>query len=239
MSAPRFFVSELPEFGQVELLPNESKHAAQVLRLVTGDQVVLFDGRGGEAQACIRSVESRRTVVSIEQRTDIDRELPFVLELLVALPKGERQRVLVEGLTQLGVTRLIPLVTERGVAQPTSNALERLRRFVLESSKQCGRNTLMEVGDPVRLSSLLASPKDSGTSRIFAHPYGQPEPVSALRVALQSCREIQVAIGPEGGFTPEEAAALLAAEWMQLSLGPRMLRVEMAAIATTVAITTQ
>src|SRR5205823_14535109 len=93
--------------------------------------------------------------LSIIERREVSRELSFSLTLAVALPKGERQKWLIEKATELGVTRIVPLVTERGVAQPVESALDRLRRGVIEASKQCGRNRLMEIAQSKTASVLF------------------------------------------------------------------------------------
>jgi len=153
------------------------------------------------------------------------------LTLAVALPKGDRQKWLVEKATELGVTRLIPLVTERGVAQPTEAALERLRRSVIEASKQCGRNRLMEIGAPCAASECFAQ-ASAEAIHIVADPTGESLVAQSWsRRAGTTATPMIAAVGPEGGFTPEEVAAAQVAGWRLVSLGSRVLRVETAAIA--------
>lgn len=242
MSPPRFLVDCLPETGplqdptgdtgrEVELEANESRHASTVLRLGVGAAVVLFDGKGGEAQGVIVRASKKTVVVRYETRSDTNRELPFEMTMCIALPKGDRQKSLVDSLTQLGVTRLVPLITKRGVAQPTGNAMERIQRAVIEASKQCGRNRLMQVGAPVTIDDFACGKIGGGdpVARFFAHPYGEPVPIAEARFAIPG--EVQVAIGPEGGFSEEEVAELRRHGCSQVSLGKRILRIEMAAVA--------
>ena len=140
------------------------------------------------------------------------------------LPKGDRQKWLVEKATELGVARLVPLVTERAVAQPSENALERLRRAVIEASKQCGRNRLMEIALPKSWDEFLTA-NNQVAYRLVAHPSAE-EPLSSY---LQA--SIVAAIGAEGGFTDEEIARAESQGWKSIGLGPRTLRVETAAVA--------
>jgi 16S rRNA (uracil1498-N3)-methyltransferase len=156
----------------------------------------------------------------------VSRELTRPLTLAVALPKGERQKWLVEKATELGATRLVPLITERGVAQPVEAALDRLRRTVIEASKQCGRNRLMEIAAPVSACALF-SQASTADERLIADPAGQPLAATAIGAGTG----ILAAIGPEGGFAPAELAAAREAGWQPVSLGPRILRIETAAIA--------
>ena len=126
MSLPRFLVNSLPAGGLVELDESESRHASKVLRLGTGDRVILFADGGAEAHATIAVVGKRMVTVEVLQRTVANRVLLHSIEMWVALPKGDRQKTLVDGLVQLGVARLIPLIAARVVAQPSGTAISRL-----------------------------------------------------------------------------------------------------------------
>jgi 16S rRNA (uracil1498-N3)-methyltransferase len=130
---------------------------------------------------------------------------------------------LVEKLVELGVSSLIPLTTQRGVAQFSEGAAQRLRRYVIEASKQCGRNRLMEIAEPQGCEELFQ--KQDEASRLVAHPSGR-----SLR-DTQIKSPCLIAVGPEGGFTDEELAAAGTSGWAMVDLGPRILRVETAAIA--------
>jgi 16S rRNA (uracil1498-N3)-methyltransferase len=193
----------------------------------------LFDGRGGEAQAVIEQVTKRSVTVSVLHRSDVDRELPVPLELLVALPKGDRQKTLVDALVQLGVARLTPLECQRGVAQPSDNALVRLQRGVVEASKQCGRNRLLSIQPPISIEPLVTATTTAVSTPIasfFAHPYGSPRSLASVEPELEGVQGLRVAIGPEGGFTDSECALFQANGWQPLSLGGRILRIEVAAM---------
>jgi 16S rRNA (uracil1498-N3)-methyltransferase len=165
--------------------------------------------------------------LEVVERREPDRELPFSLTIAVALPKGERQKWLIEKLTELGVTRLVPLVTERGVAQPVPAAIDRLRRTVIEASKQCERNRLMEIAEPQAIGEYFRT-EPTGATRLIADPTGQT--LASLTAQAHTAGDMQAAIGPEGGFTAAEVAAAKDTRWQCVSLGPRILRVETAAI---------
>jgi 16S rRNA (uracil1498-N3)-methyltransferase len=199
--------------------------------------------------ARISAIRKSAIELAIVERRPIDRELPLELTLAAALPKGERQKWLVEKATELGVRRLVPLVTERGVAQPVESALLRLRRAVIEASKQCGRNRLMEIGEPAEASTWFAgegsgfrvqgreqrsevreqepTARNHGPGwRLIADPSGM-----ALSEIARGTANVSAAIGPEGGFTPAELAAAIEHGWQPVSLGKSILRVETAALA--------
>lgn len=232
MSLPRFFHPQLPGLGQVWLEDAEARHASNVLRMELGDEVSLFDGQGGEAQARIVELSKRRVGVEIHARTDSNRELERPIELIVALPKGDRQKTLVEALVQFGVRRLTPLICERGVAQPTASALERLERSVIEASKQCGRNQLMSIATAQTIAQVTGFNLEPSLSlRLVAHPYGVrrglQELVSDGRLTKGG---VCAVVGPEGGFTDEEVEGWRLAGWQCVDLGARILRIEMAAL---------
>lgn len=230
MPAPRFLVQALPSSGLVVLSEVESRHASNVLRLTVGQPVQLFDGCGGEAEGLIQQCTKRSVLVQITRRTDANRELLRPLEILVALPKGDRQKGLVDALVQLGVSQLTPLATQRGVAQPAPSALQRLQRTVVESSKQCGRNLLLHVAQPMSVAELARVPWDGETISLFAHPYGKSLALADAGPPTQPVTAARIAIGPEGGFTDDECEQLRVAGWLQVSLGPRILRIEVAAM---------
>ena len=205
---------------------SEAHHLKNVMRAKAGQTVLLFDGQGLECQAEVLRVDRQRAELQILSRDRPDRELPFVLELAVALPKGDRQKWLVEKAVELGATRLTPLRTERSVAQPEGKAIERLRRAVIEASKQCGRCRLMEIAEPRMWSEYAAEPPETQqTLQLTADPAG--EPIASAMLA-EPWKQIRVAIGPEGGFSEVEASP---ENWRRVGLGPRILRVETAAIA--------
>ena len=237
MSPPRFYCPQIaasPNLAAARyfLEPAEAKHATSVLRLRVDDQLALFDGQGREALAKV--IEAKRDTVSVEviRWQEPDREQAVDLTLVIALPKGDRQKTLVDAATELGVTRLVPLLSHRAVAQPTDSALDRLRRQVIEACKQCGRNRLMEISSPITISQLATSTTNLSDLRVVAHPYDISGPRLPLAQHLMNPpRTSMLAIGPEGGFTDEEVSELSRSGWSIVDLGPLVLRIEIAAIA--------
>jgi 16S rRNA (uracil1498-N3)-methyltransferase len=238
----RFFSSLPITTERVTLDGAEAHHLLHVMRAAKGDSVTLFDGSGAEFNAIVESLGRSQIDLRVITRDTIDRELPFSLVVGVALPKGDRQKGLVEKLTELGVATLVPLVTERGVVQPTASALERLRRSVIEAAKQCGRNRLMQINDARSWHDWISAPHFS-VAWLGVESAAVEEPPEVRRLLSQPggkplhefCRTqhlpTQLAIGPEGGFTDAEVAAATAAGWQAVDLGPRILRVETAAVA--------
>jgi len=229
----RFFSAEPITGEQILLDGPEAHHLLHVMRADIGQRVTLFDDSGAEFAAEVTSRGRADVELRVLDRRAIDRELPFTLEFGVSLPKGDRQKWLVEKLTELGVTTLVPLGTERGIAQPTHAAIERLERTVIEACKQCGRNRLLRIAKPQAWGEWVTqNSSDGGTRRLVAHPGGAP--LASLNFAKSA--PTQLAIGPEGGFTDEEITAAIDAGWQTVDLGPRLLRVETAAVALAAAV---
>jgi 16S rRNA (uracil1498-N3)-methyltransferase len=231
----RYFANEPISEPAVTLRDEEAHHLLHVLRAAPGLRVTLFDGSGAEFGAEVTACGRSTVELSILERREVSRELPFPFTLGVAMPKGERQRWLVEKTVELGVTRLVPLRTARSQATGDKPS-DKLARYVIEASKQCGRNRLMQIEPLHDWSEWLRMPDESASPSLkwVADLAGDP-------LSSNACEEISaafVAIGPEGGLTEDELAAAQAAGWQLLSLGPRILRVETAAIAMAAIVST-
>jgi 16S rRNA (uracil1498-N3)-methyltransferase len=226
----RFFLAVAPRGPTASLVGDEARHLARVLRAKVGETVRVFDGSGTEWPARIDSIG--------RDRVDLILGEPFVqtetsgrsLTLAVALPKGDRQKWMVEKLTELGVARLVPLVTSRGVAEATPAAIERLKRSVIEACKQCGRSTLLEIAEPRPLAACVAE-KPPGSPGLVADPGGIPVADAVYSASAKQGADMIALVGPEGGFTDEEFAAAVEAGFTAVSLGRHVLRIETAAIA--------
>jgi 16S rRNA (uracil1498-N3)-methyltransferase len=218
--AERFHVNcELAE-GLVVVRGPEAHHLA-VCRARPGDEVCLFNGDGREYPARVVAVSRRDVTLEVLRALAPQRELAFRLHLASSLPKGDRAQFLVEKLTELGTTRFTVLSTRRAVVQPREAKLDRMERHIVEASKQCGRNVLMTV-DPQRDWATFVADIELPSRRLLAQPGGEPLPPPA--------GDVIAAVGPEGGFTDEEVAQAVAAGWQVVGLGPRILRVETAAL---------
>ena len=222
----RFYCPESPMAGLFTLTGDEARHLVRVRRVGIGEEVELFDGRGTVYRAQVTAIEKDRAVLAIQEVIETDHLLRVSLTLASAVPKGERFDWLVEKATELGVARLIPLETERSVVAPGPSKLDRLRRSIIESSKQCRRNRLMELANPMRWDSLVGQEQQG--CRLLAHPGSPATPWSELRGGTGP---VLVAVGPEGGFSDREVARGVEARWRTVGLGSTILRVETAAIA--------
>jgi 16S rRNA (uracil1498-N3)-methyltransferase len=195
------------------------------MRAQPGSEWTLFDGFGSEYRARLRTVARRTAELEVLECLHVNRESPSELHIAVALPKGDRQKWLIEKSVELGVRSLTPLQAARSVVAPSAVALEKLRRQVIEASKQCGRNVLMDIQPPQKYDELIMHVSHS--PRWIADPQGPP--LGQFSRPLDS--PATIVIGPEGGFTDEELRLATGQGWDFVSLGPRMLRIETAALA--------
>jgi 16S rRNA (uracil1498-N3)-methyltransferase len=223
--AERFYTSDALGFGEYALDGAEAHHLSTVRRLAPGERITLFNGDGQEYAAEILGVSRKSVALNILSASAVDRELPFSLIVASALPKGDRADYLIEKLTELGVTRFVPLVATRSVVIPKESSVAKFGRAVIEASKQCGRNRLMAIDPPLGVTDFLER-ADSAGARLFLHPTAND-----LAQVARPGGGATIAIGPEGGFTPDEVAAATAAAWTVAGLGSRILRIETAAVA--------
>ncbi|HEX2763530.1 MAG TPA: 16S rRNA (uracil(1498)-N(3))-methyltransferase [Allosphingosinicella sp.] len=221
-SLPRLYVPQLLTEGSALTLEGRpANYLAAVLRLAPGDRVKLFDDRTGEYLAEIADAGRKRVTLSIVEKLR-EREAVPDLWLLFAPIKRGRIDWLVEKATELGVARLVPVVTRRTVVERLN--LDRLRAHAIEAAEQCERTALPELADPVKLQALLRE-WASGRTLFFADEAGG-EPLSAAPGPAA------ILVGPEGGFTDEERAAIRVHRAARpVSLGPRILRADTAALA--------
>ena len=211
----------------VSLADQEAHHLLHVMRATTGMEVVLFDGSGQECTATVVKLGRREVELETQRCFFVSREASVHLTMAVALPKGDRQTWLVEKLTELGVARLVPLITEHSVALPNAKTLDRLHKTVISAAKQCGRNRLLEIADAQSLDALLQQSWENA-QRILLHPGRHAHPFSLG--GLESQRVVAV-VGPEGGLSDQEVSFAITQGWQPLALGARILRIETAAMA--------
>jgi 16S rRNA (uracil1498-N3)-methyltransferase len=223
----RFFLGHRLTPGTLVIEGAEAHHMAAVCRLNVDDPIILFNGDGHDYPAKVSGVERRRVIVEVGEAVKINRELGRHVQIAAPLPRAERAHFLVEKLTELGVTTFVPLMTRRSVVKPNENKRDKLERYVIEASKQCGRNVLMEI-EPAQTWEHYVGRADLPLRRYLAHPGGR----ESLRtvVAADDLSPLALAVGPEGGLAKEEVDLAMHNAWRLLDLGTRILRVETAAI---------
>ncbi|HLJ10959.1 MAG TPA: RsmE family RNA methyltransferase [Planctomycetaceae bacterium] len=221
----RFWVDQPLAVGKRRLAGPQAHHLIHVLRIGVGERVVLFDGGPLEAGATVTGIAEGAVELAIDELSEANTELVTAIVLGAAVPKGDRFGWLIEKATELGVTRFVPLVAERSVVHPGEGKLDKMRRTVIEASKQCGRARLMEIASPMAWPDFVERELSSGNGWV-AHIAGQP-------LVAEFARQegpIVAAVGPEGGFTDAELELATRAGAKLVSLGPRVLRIATAAL---------
>lgn len=226
----RFYHPELPTEGRFQLGADESRHLLRVSRRKVGDRVEVFNGRGLSVFARVAAGGKNAAELEVEGPPILEPPPECMIEIGAAAPKGDRFDWLVEKAVELGVARLTPLTTERSVVDPRSSKLDRLRRTIIEASKQSGRNRLMELSPLADLRTFLET---ADGVRLIADPQGAP-PESWPRVDRGAL--VRLIVGPEGGLTDAETAMAEGLGWAPVRLGPHILRIETAVLAGAAAI---
>ena len=223
--ADRFYLSQPVADGRATLSGDQAHHLSRVMRSKPGDQVILFDGCGNEYAATIDDVSKKNVTLTIESTTSVaDPNQPEVV-VACALPKGDRQKFLVEKLVELGANRFVPLNTQRSVAEASSKVIERIEKQVVEASKQCRRSWLMQVDAQETVDSFIGTFAGFEGSRLVADPYASSHDL------LHRAEPSVIAIGPEGGFSEQELQAFAESNWTPVCFSPNVLRIETAAAA--------
>jgi len=236
MRLTRVHVEAVLTPGTIVELPRETaSHLAKVLRARSGDPLILFSGDGREYAGSVESVRGSRVTASVGSGTEVDRESPFAITLVQCVPRGDRMDFIVQKATELGVTRIVPVLSQRSVvrldaAQAGSKAAH-WRAVVVNACEQCGRNRLPIIEAPAPLIDYLGSNAAAGAAPRTARFVLEPEVEAATAPAALETTAVQIAVGPEGGFGDEELEAFRIAGFVRLRLGPRILRTETAAIA--------
>lgn len=233
----RFYTDSMLRAGGVSLLPEETAHhAVHVLRLRAGDEVTLFNGRGGEYAGRIAAVDRLRVSVDVLEHRRLERESPLAVTLVQGVSAGEKMDFTVQKATELGVAALQPVLAARSVGRLAGEraALKRAhwRRVAVAACEQCGRNRIPEVLPVLPLAEYCRAPAAGGV-RLLLSPRAQ---LGLRAAAARLVGAAALASGPEAGFGADEEAMLVAAGFVPVRLGPRVLRTETAALAALAAL---
>jgi 16S rRNA (uracil1498-N3)-methyltransferase len=247
MRLTRVFVDGALVSGEIIQLPHDTGgHLAKVLRARSGDEVVLFNGDGREFTGAIESVRGSRVFASIGAARSIDRESPFALTLVQCVPRGDRMDFIVQKATELGVARIVPVLSQRSVVRLDQNQSAskqtHWRAVAVSACEQCGRNRVPVVEAPQPLLHYLGAltAESPAMLRLVLEPEQAAETLPRTpavdRAAITPgdaaiLNGATIAIGPEGGFAAEELEAFELSRFRRTVLGPRVLRTETAAIA--------
>ena len=233
---PRFHCPQPLASGEALLLPAGAARHVQVLRLQPGARITLFNGEGGEFEAVVERMGRSDVSVRVEAHDPVEREAAREIHLAVAMPANERMDWLVEKATELGAASIQPLLAERSVLRPAGERAQKKQAhwqaIAIAACEQCGRNRVPPVREVADLRAWLATGARMGKPMVLSlRPHGKP-----LREALRAGDAALFLTGPEGGLTDAEEEAALAAGFAPVTLGPRVLRAETAALAALAAL---
>jgi 16S rRNA (uracil1498-N3)-methyltransferase len=232
---PRFYIDAPLRAGSSCALPEEAAHhALHVLRLRGGDEVTLFNGRGGEYAGRIASLGKRALLIDVLQHREVEREAPLHMVLVQGVSSGERMDFTIRKAVELGVAEVRPVLAAASVARPKGERAavrrEHWQKVAISACEQCGRNRIPEIRELVLVQETL---KRDESQKILLSPRAE------LRFS-EACRRIETAVtiaaGPEAGFNAGEEAAFLDAGYVPARLGARVLRTETAALAALAAL---
>lgn len=237
MRIPRIFIDEPLRAGIVVLLPEQGgEHVARVLRLERGHPLILFNGDGHEYDATLASLAKRAVTAEVERVREVDRESKLHITLAQGVARGEKMDWILQKATELGVARVVPLVTERTEVKLDEERAERRvahwRSVVAGACEQSGRTRVPHIEMPVRLDRWLSDLGDDAALRLALLPEGD----AVLREFAQMDDGVVLCVGPEGGFSENDVGLLKHARFHGLRLGPRILRTETAGIAAMAAL---
>jgi 16S rRNA (uracil1498-N3)-methyltransferase len=230
---PRFYCPPPLSPGHTIELPAPVAHHLHVLRMQPGEALTLFDGRGGQYVARIVEIGKKRASAAVEAFEDVETELPYAVTLAQGLPEGSKMDWIIEKAVELGVAAVQPLAARRSVVRLSGERLEKRHAHwqgVIEAaSEQCGRNRLARLDQVADYGRWLEAPPADAGQRILLSP--RADASLAQWAGAAGPQAITLMVGPEGGFTREEEDAAVAAGARMLSIGPRVLRTETAALA--------
>jgi len=227
-SLPRLYVATPLGAGvNVMLDAAQANYLGNVLRLKEGDRLLLFDGMSGEWLAAIAEAGKKRMMLLVGEPTRAQEVVPDLWLAFAPVKKG-RVDWLVEKAVELGVARLLPVITQRTIVDRLN--LDRMRAHIIEAAEQCGRTALADIEEAVKLDGFLKA-RDPARALYFADESGGEPAATTFKPG-----PALILVGPEGGFTPGEASAIRAApNAFPISLGPRILRAETAALGAVAA----
>ncbi|WP_317201133.1 16S rRNA (uracil(1498)-N(3))-methyltransferase [Janthinobacterium sp.] len=233
---PRFFCPQALAVGAIVDLPEAVARHVQVVRLAPGESITLFNGEGGEYTAVLLAVEKRRVTAELKAHTARDAELPYAVTLAQALPEASKMDWIIEKAVELGAAAIAPLAAQRCVVRLSGERAEKKHAHwqgvIVSASEQSGRNRLAQLAPLNDFPAWIA--QQDMHRRILLSPRAEQSLADWAR--HQAPQAVTLMVGPEGGFSEAEEKAALAQGALALSMGPRVLRTETAALAALAAL---
>ncbi|RLQ20939.1 16S rRNA (uracil(1498)-N(3))-methyltransferase [Seongchinamella sediminis] len=229
MRIPRIHTGQvLQAESSVDLEPGPSQHLGRALRMQVGDALVVFDGRGGEYPATITAIGKKQVSITTGQLDAREAESPLAIHLGIAISRGDRMDWVVQKATELGVSRITPLLTERTEVklrgERAAKKQQHWQQVAVSACEQCGRNRIPSLAEPLLLEPWLEQTR--ADRKLVLH-----HRATSASAGAADPHSVALLIGPEGGLSPREIRLAEAAGYQSLQLGPRVLRTETAPLA--------
>ena len=230
---PRLFLLDDLNKSLIDLNTQQAQYLRRVLRLRSGDSVVLFNGLGDERHAVVDTLARVGSKVRVTQAAEPLPESPLELSLLQAVAKGEAMDLIVQKATELGVKTISPILTDFGVVRlddtRAARRVDHWQKIARSACEQCGRHCPPIINPPQGLPEALAN-APSNSIRVTLHPNG-PETLHHIALEASGASRLWLLVGPEGGLSRSELGRADDAGFRRVGLGPRILRTETAALA--------
>ena len=225
---------------EIVITGDNARHLALVLRIEVGERIEVLDGKGQKYTCTVKKTHKKEIVAEITSKETYSVESPVAVTLGQGIARGEKMDLIVQKATELGVSNIIPVITEHSQVRNT-NKVERWRKIAASASQQSGRDKIPEINDLVKFDDYLKSPynlsfdmgkKQEGLLKLILSESYKEQNLKIILRAEKNIKHIYLLIGPEGGFSQEEVSRAVENGFMEVSLGPRILRTETAPIAT-------
>ena len=223
---------------QITITGDQARYLSLVMRAKSGDPLTIFDGVGFKYKCRILASHKKEVIVERIKKEEYSVESPVSIALAQGIPKSDKMDLIIQKSTELGVRKIIPLITERSQVRHT-HKLERWQKIALSASQQSGRDRIPEIDAPVDFRKFLSGqspPLENGgqggffTNGIIFSEQTQDRNLKAVLSGLKNVKNITLLIGPEGGFSGDEVTIAVKKDFIEASLGPRILRTETASI---------
>lgn len=236
---PRIFLPFTETSGTIQITGEKAKYLATVLRCKEGEDLVVFDGKGASLKTIIRRITKKNILAEIVETIEGDPKTPLPVTLIQGLLKGEKMDLVIQKTTELGIRKIVPVITERSQLRETRK-LDRWRKIAEEAARQCGRNDIPDISEPLSFNELFTektiSDSPDSLTLLFWEKCGLPLKEALLsktpsQSPASALQPVNILIGPEGGFSAKEVELAKAHACIVTSLGERILRAETAAIS--------
>ncbi len=232
-----YFPGAIADHGECHIVAGQAHHVIHVLRLQAGAALTLFDGYGGEHAATIKRIDKSSLMLTVAERREVSRESPLKVVLAQGISSGERMDYTVQKCVELGIAAIQPLIAQRSVVRLKADRADKRvahwQTVAAAACEQCGRNTLPQILPVQPLMKWLGAPGEpNGPTHSSGPRYLlSPRDSTRLRDLPPPQGSVTLLVGPEGGWSPDEISAARGAGFQPLTLGPRVLRTETAAVA--------